>query len=68
MTVSELCELFVNSATQKINIWSNRELATVWKGSAKEVKNTPYADMLVTSIDNLETDSNVMVINVLNTF
>ena len=66
MTVQELCELFVDDELQTINLWSHDKEDVIWTGKADEVYNTEYADMEVSSIDNLESNSNVLTINLLD--
>ena len=66
MTVYELCNSFVEAESQMINIWEHDSEAVVWEGTAMEVCYTEYADMEVSSIDNLENHSDVLTINVLD--
>lgn len=66
MTVQELCELFVDDGLQTINLWCHNTEGVIWTGTAKEVCNTEYADIEVSSIDNLESDSDVLTINILD--
>lgn len=64
MTVQEICELFVNNRLQTINLWSDRKEDVIWTGTADDVSDTEYADMEVSSIDNLTNDSDVLIINI----
>lgn len=66
MTVQELCELFVDDGLQTINLWSHNTEGVIWTGTAEEVYDTEYADMEVSSIDNLENNSDVLTINILD--
>lgn len=66
MTVQELCELFVDDGLQTINLWSHDKEDDIWTGTADEVYYTEYANMEVSSIDNLESNSDVLTINILD--
>ncbi len=64
MTVQEICGLFVHNRLQTINLWSDTTEDIVWTGTADDVSDTEYADMEVSSIDNLTNDSDVLIINI----
>ena len=64
MTVQEICGLFVHNRLQTINLWSDTTEDIVWTGTANEVFDREYADMEVSSIDNLTNDSDVLTINI----
>ena len=66
MTVQELCKLFVDDGIQTINLWSHNTEGVIWTGTAEEVYDTEYSDMEISSIDNLESNSDVLTINILD--
>lgn len=63
MTVSDICELFIDDS-QRVDIWSDNEEKVVWSGSAYGVQNIEYGYMEVTSIDNIEIGTDVIILNV----
>jgi hypothetical protein len=66
MTVYELCNSFVESENQMINIWAHNTESVIWEGTAAEICYTEYADMEVSSIDNLENYSDILTVNILD--
>lgn len=64
MTVQELCELFIEDSCQTIQIWSDKEEYIVWKGNADEAQDSEYAWSEISSIDNIETGTDIMTINI----
>lgn len=63
MTVSDICELFIDDS-QRVAIWSNKSDEVVWSGTAYDVQDTEYSYMEVSSIDNIEIGTDVITLNV----
>ena len=63
MTVSDICELFIDDS-QRIDIWSNNEEKVVWSGTAYDLQDTEYSYMEISSIDTIAIGTDVITLNV----
>ena len=63
MTIREFIEMFVDPDSQEFRVWSYSKEENIFIGFLEECPDK-IADEIITSIDNIDTETKIMTINV----